>query len=166
MAEEASRSDVVFNARETKLLVSMMKHMQADPSVDYDAVASELGYKDGSIVKTRWNQIKRKKINASSGSPSGGVAKTTKKTTTKSPKDKKAEVKGDDNGSPKPKKRGRKPKSEVKVEGPDVDSGSADGGDTAVKEEVAADEEVAAVEDVAEDEDVAAEEDDVAKTTE
>lgn len=34
---------------------------------DFDAVARELGYKDASIAKTRWSQIKRKKIAGAAG---------------------------------------------------------------------------------------------------
>lgn len=42
---------------------------------DADAVAKELGYKDGKIVKTRWSQVKIKKL--SGGSPAAGVKKRT-----------------------------------------------------------------------------------------
>lgn len=38
----------------------------------WDKVAAELGYKDASIAKTRWGQIRRKKIDSA-----GGVDKAT-----------------------------------------------------------------------------------------
>ncbi|KAK3676522.1 hypothetical protein LTR78_003798 [Recurvomyces mirabilis] len=89
-----------FTDGETKLLMCMIKHLQGDIPTDYDAVAAEMGYKDASIAKTRWGQIKRKKINTTGDNPT--------------PKKRKgATTDGDDaeNGAPNPKKRGRKPKT-------------------------------------------------------
>lgn len=85
MAKEEETPTTGFTAGETKLLMCLIKHLKGDlpvspspPSLskpkeisltkltqsDFDAVAAELGYKDGAIVKTRWGQIKRKKITA------------------------------------------------------------------------------------------------------
>lgn len=41
-----------------------------DVQSDFDAVAEELGYKNGSIVRSRWNQIKQKKIIGATGKAS------------------------------------------------------------------------------------------------
>lgn len=84
MADEstptASGGKVDLTDGESKLFLSIMKHLSSDIQVrlqhrcmdflgrytytiyqfDADAVAAELNYKDGSIVKTRWGQIKRK----------------------------------------------------------------------------------------------------------
>lgn len=43
---------------------------------DADAVAAELGFKDGSIARVRWNSINRLKIQDTTASPAG-VKKTT-----------------------------------------------------------------------------------------
>lgn len=90
---------------------------------DADAVAKDLGYKSGTVLKNRWSQIKRKKINVSGGG-GGGVAAAAspsgikKRTPKKSAKAALAEADGgdgdDDNEVPDtpvktPAKRGRKP---------------------------------------------------------
>ncbi|TKA22648.1 hypothetical protein B0A50_07657 [Salinomyces thailandicus] len=64
MAKEEETPTTGFTAGETKLLMCLIKHLKGDLPSDFDAVAAELGYKDGAIVKTRWGQIKRKKITA------------------------------------------------------------------------------------------------------
>ena len=99
---------------------------------NYDAVATELGYKDGSIARVRWNSINRNKIQAGAATPAG-VKKTTsaKKST---PKKRKGgdtgagdeDELGNGHSSPlkTPKKRGRKPKAD-----------GADGAGVKVKEE-------------------------------
>lgn len=85
----------LFTAGETKLLVSIMKHMTGNPPVnppgpylpppitnqpwnqtDWDAVAQDQGYKDASIARTRYGQIRKKKLDgAGNGAPEGGVDK-------------------------------------------------------------------------------------------
>ncbi|KAK5115905.1 hypothetical protein LTR62_000361 [Meristemomyces frigidus] len=97
-----------ITAGESKLILSMIKHLKGDIQTDYDAVAQELGYKDASIARTRWGQIKRKWITAD-----GGKA---------SPKKRKgAATDGDDDeeeiSTPPSKKRGRKPKAEKGKDG-------------------------------------------------
>ncbi|KAK4570079.1 hypothetical protein LTR86_003049 [Recurvomyces mirabilis] len=89
-----------FTDGETKLLMCMIKHLHGDIPTDYDAVAAEMGYKDASIAKTRWGQIKRKKINADGDKP---TPKKRKGATT--------EGNGADDDTSNPKKRGRKPKT-------------------------------------------------------
>lgn len=44
---------------------------------NWNKVAKELGYKDAGIAKTRWTQVRKKKIDVGQGSPSGGVDKAT-----------------------------------------------------------------------------------------
>ncbi|KAK3067889.1 hypothetical protein LTR53_014957 [Teratosphaeriaceae sp. CCFEE 6253] len=51
-----------FTSGETKILMSVIKHLKGDLDTDFDAVATELGYKDATIAKTRLRQIIRKKI--------------------------------------------------------------------------------------------------------
>jgi hypothetical protein len=83
---------------------------------DADAVAAELGFKDGSIARVRWNSINRTKIQGSAG---GGVKKTPAKKNT--PKKRKGDDSGagrddelGDGGTPSktPKKIARKPKAQ------------------------------------------------------
>lgn len=47
-------------------------HLANITQCQWDKVAAELGYKDASIAKTRWGQIRRKKIDSSAA---GGVDK-------------------------------------------------------------------------------------------
>ncbi|PNS15512.1 hypothetical protein CAC42_771 [Sphaceloma murrayae] len=97
-------SDKGFSAGEQKLLMVILSNLKGDINADWAAVAKECNYKDAGIARTRWTQIKRKKIHPGNGSGSG--------------KDKGAtETNGDSDGegdsvaTPKkssPKKRGRK----------------------------------------------------------
>ena len=97
-------------------------------------MAAELGYKDGSIVRTRWGQIRRKKINTS-----GGSADTPAKATPKKRKGKVESGDGaDDEETPKP-KRGRKTKAQKAKE-------EEEGAAAAVKQEEDAENEANAVE--------------------
>ncbi|KAK5167408.1 uncharacterized protein LTR77_007107 [Saxophila tyrrhenica] len=103
--------NVNFTDGESKLFVSIVSNLTGDIQFDADKVAAELGYKDGNIVKTRWGQIKRKRLTGDNG-PAGGIKK-------RSPAKKGAKAKaetegegGDDEEAVKtPKKRGRKPKA-------------------------------------------------------
>lgn len=104
---------------------------------DFVGVAADMGYKDASIAKTRWSQIKKKKITGSA--PAGGVDKTppNKKTPAKA---KKATVAGEgvEGDTPKtPAKRGRKPKSAPKIKA--EESGEAEVGDAGSDADVAGD---------------------------
>ena len=100
---------------------------------NYDAVATELGYKDGSIARVRWNSINRNKIQAGAAATPGGVKKTTS-AKKRAPKKRKGgdtgegdeDELGNGHSSPlkTPKKRGRKPKAD-----------GADGTGVKVKEE-------------------------------
>ncbi|KAK4540013.1 hypothetical protein LTR36_009911 [Oleoguttula mirabilis] len=104
MAEEAANTSG-FTVGETKILMCMMKHLKGGEfPTDYEAVANELGYKDAKQVRSRWSQIKAKKINGASNP----AEKTTPKTTPKKRKGKSDSADGlDDEETPKP-KRGRK----------------------------------------------------------
>ncbi|THX50362.1 hypothetical protein D6D11_05374 [Aureobasidium pullulans] len=55
-------ADTTFSVGETKLLISIMKNLEGDLQSDWDAVAGEMNYKDGTIARARWNQTRRKKI--------------------------------------------------------------------------------------------------------
>ncbi|KAI6872289.1 hypothetical protein KC343_g550 [Hortaea werneckii] len=55
-----------FTDGEAKLLMCMLKHLKdGNLNTDFEAVAAELGYKDAGVAKTRWGQIKKKKIEGS-----------------------------------------------------------------------------------------------------
>ena len=78
-----------------------------------------MGYKDGKVLKSRWSQIRSKKLSAAGASPGGGVQK---RTPAKNSTPKKAKAGGDAIGdgddeevatpAKTPTKRGRKPKAE------------------------------------------------------
>ncbi|KAK1074320.1 hypothetical protein LTR12_002188 [Friedmanniomyces endolithicus] len=92
-----------FTSGETKILMCIIKHLKGEINSDFEAVASELGYKDASIAKTRLRQIIAKKIKPAG---SAGGAKG-------APRKRKGAVEGGDNDteeSPMKKCRGAKPK--------------------------------------------------------
>jgi len=100
---ETTGGSTSFTPAESKLLISIMANLQGDLNVsdlyihsarhqienfpirhrspnnaqaDWATVATENNYKDASIAKTRWGQIRRKKI--ANGSPKGANAGVTK----------------------------------------------------------------------------------------
>ncbi|KAI6819610.1 hypothetical protein KC332_g9783 [Hortaea werneckii] len=94
-----------FTDGEAKLLMCMLKHLKdGNLNTDFEAVAAELGYKDASVAKTRWGQIKKKKIEGSTTDPSP-VKATPKK------RKGKASDGADDEETPKAKKGRGKAKS-------------------------------------------------------
>lgn len=103
------------------------------PQTDFEAAAVELGYKDATVLKSRWSNVKRKKIN---GSGAANGEKTT-------PKKRKSKADVDENDdqekTPTPKKRGRPSKAQNAKE--DEEAAAAN-----VKEEEAAEDEANAVE--------------------
>ncbi|KAK3716865.1 hypothetical protein LTR37_006215 [Vermiconidia calcicola] len=122
MAEEVS-AKITFTEGESSLLMAIMQNLTSEIQFDADAIAQQLGYKDGSIVKTRWGQIKRKKLTAAGASPGGGIKKRTsaKKNTAKKGKGYSETNGGGDDEEPAtptktPAKRGRKPKVEKVAE--------------------------------------------------
>ena len=153
MAEETSTTGAIsFTEPESKLLIAIMQNLTSDIQVrafilgalvsiantcqfDADTIATQLGYKDGSIVKARWGQIKRKKLSACV-SPAG----IKKRTPSKKAMPKKAKVEGDldnddDAGGEEtptktPAKRGRKKKAELETEEVEV---KQEDGDEAVE---------------------------------
>ncbi|KAK3070375.1 hypothetical protein LTR53_010573 [Teratosphaeriaceae sp. CCFEE 6253] len=102
-----------FTTGETKILMSVIKHLKGDLDADFDAVATELGYKDATIAKTRLRQIIRKKIRPA-------VDADGEKTTPK--KRKGAAASKDDVAEESPAKKGRG----RKAKGGTVESGSAE----------------------------------------
>lgn len=101
---------------------------------DAEKVALELGYKNGTSLRARWNSLKRSKITSGSSAPAGGVDKTTpskkanatpKKATPKKAKSTETED-GDGSesvaGKKAGKKVGKKGKADVKVEDDDDDA--------------------------------------------
>ncbi|GAB7343831.1 hypothetical protein MBLNU457_1799t1 [Dothideomycetes sp. NU457] len=118
-----------FTAGETKLLISIMSNLQGDLSADWAAVATENNYKDASIAKTRWNQIRRKKIAPSPGKTAGVTKAPAKKgRAAGSPKAKGARGKG--------KKKADVPVSDDDEDGADaVDVKDKDAAETDVKAE-------------------------------
>ncbi|KAK5125511.1 hypothetical protein LTR85_000622 [Meristemomyces frigidus] len=107
MAEEATNTSG-STANETKIVMCLVKHLKGELPSDFEAVAAELGYKDANVLKTRWSQIKRKKINAAGAANSEKSEKAT-------PKKRKGKADGadevDDEETAK-KKRGRKSKAD------------------------------------------------------
>ncbi|KAI7087715.1 hypothetical protein KC356_g3994 [Hortaea werneckii] len=98
-----------FTEGEAKLLMCMLKHLKdGNLNTDFDAVAAELGYKDASFAKTRWSQIKKKKIECTTSESS--PAKVT-------PRKRKGKASdgADDEETPKVKKGRGKAKSEEVV---------------------------------------------------
>ncbi|RMY73318.1 hypothetical protein D0863_03940 [Hortaea werneckii] len=94
-----------FTDGEAKLLMCMLKHLKdGNLNTDFEAVAAELGYKDAGVAKTRWGQIKKKKIEGST-TDSSPVKATPKK------RKGKASDGADDEETPKAKKGRGKPKS-------------------------------------------------------
>ncbi|KAI7231143.1 hypothetical protein KC330_g6589 [Hortaea werneckii] len=95
-----------FTDGEAKLLMCMLKHLKdGNLNTDFEAVAAELGYKDAGVAKSRWGQIKKKKIegNPSESSPA--------KVTPRKRKGKSSDG-ADDEETPKAKKGRGKAKSE------------------------------------------------------
>ncbi|KAK0259497.1 hypothetical protein LTR48_001502 [Friedmanniomyces endolithicus] len=100
-SEDSTAKD--FTSGETKILMCIIKHLKGEINSDFGAVASELGYKDASIAKTRLRQIIAKKIEPT-GSAGGGKA---------TPRKRKGAAEGGDNDteeSPTKKCHGAKPK--------------------------------------------------------
>ncbi|RMY02465.1 hypothetical protein D0867_11042 [Hortaea werneckii] len=115
-----------FTDGEAKLLMCMLKHLKDGNlnvrhalhgrhhhllicyKTDFEAVAAELGYKDAGVAKTRWGQIKKKKIegNTSESSPAKVTPRKRKG---------KASDGADDEETPKAKKGRGKAKSESVV---------------------------------------------------
>ncbi|EMC97012.1 hypothetical protein BAUCODRAFT_147197 [Baudoinia panamericana UAMH 10762] len=123
MASEDSTNS--FTPGDTKILMCILKNLEGDLQADWNAVATELGYKDASIARTRWSQIKRKKIKGDSPKAAKGTPRKRKDSGTGG---------GDDEEgveSPTAKKRGRKAKG--KNAKPKADDGDGDGDDANVK---------------------------------
>nr|POE56756.1 hypothetical protein CFP56_33728 [Quercus suber] len=101
---------------------------------DFDAIATELGYKDAAVARVRWNQVRSKKFPAKKrgpNAPAGGVDKVSpgKKTPVKAKKaGQSSKTKEDGVETPTPKKRANKSK--------DTGKESTDDDDLAVKSEV------------------------------
>jgi len=89
-----SDHDTTFSAGETKLLTSILRNCDGQINVrsldstiipftdvytqsNWDRVADEMGYKDANIARTRWGQIKKKKI-LGDGSAAPSPTKVTK----------------------------------------------------------------------------------------
>ncbi|KAK4899195.1 hypothetical protein LTR27_003425 [Elasticomyces elasticus] len=102
-----SSEDATFTPGDTKIIMCVIKHLRGQIDSDFEAVATELGYKNAQIAKTRLQQIIRKKIN--NGASVGGEKAT--------PKKRKGAAAADDDGtteeSPAKKGRGRKPKAKA-----------------------------------------------------
>ncbi|GAM86767.1 hypothetical protein ANO11243_047870 [Dothideomycetidae sp. 11243] len=112
------KTDSNFTTGEQKLLLSILAHLQGEIAVspphhiltfkltlvetDWNGVAAECGYKDSSIAKIRWRQIRNKKI------PSLGSTKTVNSPAKKESQDSYGEIKQG-------KKRGR-PIKKAKLE--------------------------------------------------
>ncbi|KAK0940935.1 hypothetical protein LTR29_007493 [Friedmanniomyces endolithicus] len=112
-----------FTSGETKILMCIIKHLKGDINSDFEAVATELGYKDASIAKIRLRQIITKKIKPT-GSPGGTKA---------TPRKRKGAAEGgdhDNDESPTKKNRGSKPKG----------GGAKDGSGLGIKKEEAKEE--------------------------
>ncbi|KAF2219674.1 hypothetical protein BDZ85DRAFT_285091 [Elsinoe ampelina] len=110
-------ADINFTAGEQKLLMTILANLKGDINADWDKVAELQGYKDASIARTRWSQIRRKKIDANDGD--GAKPSPPKKRTKKQTDEEDAEGGGDDGEGKavKPKKGGRaakKIKTEIK----------------------------------------------------
>ncbi|KAF2158119.1 hypothetical protein K461DRAFT_318109 [Myriangium duriaei CBS 260.36] len=69
--------DTGFTSGESKLLLSIIKHLEGDIATNWQAVAAECGYKDQSIARTRWGQIrkKKKKMGGAEGASAAGGKK-------------------------------------------------------------------------------------------
>lgn len=100
--------------RDVRYKPTEISNIANPPQFDADAIASELGYKDGGVVKMRWRQIKNKKLALAGASP-GGIKKRAPKKAT--PKKVKAEDEAEDDAeqvstpSKGPKKRVTKSKA-------------------------------------------------------
>ncbi|KAM0700178.1 hypothetical protein Q7P36_000390 [Cladosporium allicinum] len=89
-----------FTDNETKLICAIMQNLTSEIQFDVEKVALELGYKNGSSLRARWNSLKRTKI-AAGASPSGGVDKNTpSKKAKRTPKKAKATGSEDDEETP------------------------------------------------------------------
>ena len=139
--ENATEAKMVnFTPAETKFLLCALKNVEGGFKVlklklrcvtwllttlqfNADAVAAELGFKDGNVARVRWNRINRTKIQGGGASPSGGVQKGTprkKNTPRKANADGNGNGGDDDENTKTPtKKKGRKSKveAEAKAEG-------------------------------------------------
>ena len=140
MAQDDSTmtKSITFTEGESKLVMAIMRCSTGDVQVprrksrsnspsttdchqfDADAVAAELGYKSGVVVKARWSQIKTKKL-GKGAAPSSGVQKPTpskKATPKKAPTG--GAIKGEDDDevatTPTKTPKKRAPKPEVKEE--------------------------------------------------
>ena len=116
-----------FTTDENKIITCIMKHLKGDIQVsrrairhhnittdttsqaDLEAVACELGYKDASVAKTRWNQIKRKKI--------AGVAGATPAKASPGKRKKVVDQDDDDEETTPAKKKGGKKGKKAQVDG-------------------------------------------------
>ncbi|KAI6820811.1 hypothetical protein KC332_g8079 [Hortaea werneckii] len=117
-----------FTDGEAKLLMCMLKHLKdGNLNTDFDAVAAELGYKDAGVAKTRWSQIKKKKIEGTT-SESSPVKVTPRK------RKGKASDGADDEETPKVKKGRGKAKSEEVVK--DESEEGADAIETTEKDDI------------------------------
>ncbi|KAK1075371.1 hypothetical protein LTR74_000333 [Friedmanniomyces endolithicus] len=117
-SEDSTPKD--FTCGETKILMCIIKHLKGDINSDFEAVATELGYKDASIAKIRLRQI----ITKNRGSAGGAKA---------APRKRKGVVEGgdhDNDESPTKKNRGSKPKG----------GGAKDGSGLGIKKEEAKEE--------------------------
>lgn len=106
----------------------MRKRKLTTYQANWDTVATAMGYKDASIAKTRWSQIRKKKIGGATAN--AGVTKhraPNKKTTTK-----KAVSDNEDDEDSKPikpatkgKGKGKAVKSATKIKDEDENNGDA-----------------------------------------
>ncbi|KAK4622320.1 hypothetical protein CLAFUW4_07316 [Fulvia fulva] len=63
-----------FTAAEVKFVLAALQHAEGGTlKFDYDAVAAQLGLKNGKTARARWNTIARTKIN--NAASAGGVSK-------------------------------------------------------------------------------------------
>ncbi|GAB7362419.1 hypothetical protein MBLNU230_g2742t1 [Neophaeotheca triangularis] len=113
-----------FTAGDMKLISAVFQHLVGDIQTDWDAVATLCGYKDKNVAKTRWGQIKRKKILGSGDAAAAGRKATPRKCGKKAAVEVEEGGNEEGEGDGKGKKGGRKTKK-VKTEA--VEEEVADG---------------------------------------
>lgn len=99
-----------MNSRYRRIIVQEVETHADRYQIDFDAVSATLGYKDASIAKIRFRQIRTKYAAA----PAGGVDKLSPTKRFPAKPRKAAEKDGDGSTAEKP-KRGRKPTSSPNV---------------------------------------------------
>ncbi|KAI1878979.1 hypothetical protein JX265_003156 [Neoarthrinium moseri] len=80
MPRKATANSAAPSELQGRLFLSIIKHLKAKPDSDWEAVAQDMGLKDGGIAKQRFSQEMRKlgaapKAQASKAVKSGGVRK-------------------------------------------------------------------------------------------